>query len=296
MDGGVDNNLSVLFLSVAPRLIDCVVVDECRTGMVLVERPLTSMGIEITPPALLINHSGREYHSVLQPGFRSVEFMIDNGMIEDHPLGALLADARSRQDQTIIPLSSHLAASLRSAADAVVAATEVAGADGLGPGLLREVQSRALCTLALVLERHREVLDREVSVPVRGTVALAALREIERIGIHDVTIKGVCARLSVSRRAVEKSFKEMLGISPAQYVLACRLNKLRLALLGPAQRVADGLADSGFSDASRAARQYRRLFSGTGNGGGEDEFAFRLTSPRALCKTSPRIQYLSLWK
>jgi AraC family ethanolamine operon transcriptional activator len=70
----------------------------------------------------------------------------------------------------------------------------------------------------------------------------------------------VCENLGVSRRAVEKSFAGVLGISPAQYLLACRLNNLRRSLLGSTTRVADGLADAGFSDASRAARQYRRLF------------------------------------
>lgn len=260
LDGAIGEDLSVLHLSLAPRLMDKVLIPEQRTELVLVERPMISMGVKISAPALLINHSGREYHSVLEPDFRSLEFMLDMRKLSEHPLGLLLTEVRAAQDQTIIPLSRSMAARLRTTADSYMAASELDPTDPLRACLVRETRCRVLDVLNGVIEQHRGSALRKSIAPARGSVALAALREMERTGIDRVKVKDVCANLGVSRRAVEKAFAGVLGISPAQYLLACRLNKLRQSLLGSTERVADGLEDAGFTDASRAARQYRRLF------------------------------------
>jgi AraC-like DNA-binding protein len=260
LDGVVSEGFSVLRMSLTPRLVDHVHIRPHSTGVVLVERPLVSMGVAIAAPALLINHSDREYHTVLEPDFRSVEFMLDIRKLSDHPLGLLLAEARAAQDQTIIPLNPTLAARIRATADSYVAAAELDSTDSLRACLVSERRCRILDLLQSVVEQHRgQALNHSVA-PARGSLALASLREMERMGIDRVKVKDVCQKLGVSRRAVEKSFAGVLGISPAQYLLACRLNKLRQSLLGSTLRVADGLADTGFADASRAARQYRRLF------------------------------------
>lgn len=255
IDGVVAEELSVFRLTLSPRLIDHVQISSERTGFVLVERPMISMGVEIDAPMLLINHPGREYRSVLHPGFQSLEFMLSNSAIETHPLASLLADVRSVQDQTLIPLTARSAAELRGAADAYLCATEVDEAC-----LQDAARSRLLDRLTRLLQVHCGVSVAEAYAPARGSIALAALREIERIGPEHVRLQEICGNLGVTRRAVEKSFQSVLSVSPAQYLLACRLNRFRLALLGPAERVSDGLAEAGLDDASRAARQYRRLF------------------------------------
>ena len=260
LDGAVGRGLSVIRMSLSPGLMDSVQIGSQRTGLVLVESPMISMGMEITPPALLINHSGREYHSVLKPGFRSVEFMVDTCLLGAHPLGVLLAEARAAQEQTVIALTPSLVFELKAVADAYIAASELGEADEFHPQLLREARERVFRTLCSIISRHRgDDLSMAVA-PASGSLALAALMEIERMGLNQVRVKEVCTALGVSRRAVEKSFDAVLGISPAQYLLACRLNRLRRSLLGSTLRVADGLADAGLADPSRAARQYRRLF------------------------------------
>ena len=263
LDGAVGTGLNVINMSLSPCIIDNVHVGKQRTGLVLVERPMISNGIEITPPALLINHAGREYRSVLKPGFRSVEFMVDTCLFSAHPLALLLAKLRSAQDQTIIPLSPRLVLELKAAADAYVAAAEIANVaemDSLRPRLIDEARERVFRTLSSIISRCGEGMPQKAANSTSGSLALAALRKIDEFGGHQVLVKDVCAELGVSRRALEKSFIALLGVSPAQYLLACRLNHLRRSLLGPAVRVADGLADAGMADASRAARQYHRLF------------------------------------
>jgi AraC-like DNA-binding protein len=260
LDGAISEGFSVLRMSLSPRLVDHVHIAPNSTGVVLVERPMISMGVAITAPALLINHSDREYRSVLEPEFRSLEFMLDIRKLADHPLGLLLTEARAAQDQTIIPLTQALATRIRAMADSYVAAAELDSTDSLRACLVSERRCRILELLQSVVEQHRGQVRNHSVAPARGSLALASLREMERIGVDRVKVKDVCQKLGVSRRAMEKSFAVLLGISPAQYLLACRLNNLRQSLLGSTLRVADGLADTGFADASRAARQYRRLF------------------------------------
>jgi AraC-like DNA-binding protein len=255
LDAAVSEDLAVLRLSLAPRLIDFTVVT--RTEFVLVEQPMISMGVHITPPALLVNHSGREYRSVLEPGFRSIEFMVGDARLETELLGQLLADPRAREEHTIVPLTAERAAELKVAASAYIAAAESPDRSEFTACLEAAVEDRIFRLLTRVLQNHQGL--EPSSIPARVSVALAALRRFERYG-YDQSLKDVCSHLGVSRRTVEKSFQALLGISPAQYLLAQRLNHFRRSLLGPAHRVADGLADAGLADASRAARQYQRLF------------------------------------
>ncbi len=261
LDGAIAPELTVLHMVLAPKIVDHVFVDRGRTGFVIVDRPMVSMGAEVSQGSLLINHSEREYRSVLEAGFRSTEFMLDDEAIAHHELGQLLDDARKAQDQTIIPLAPHLHCQLKSAADAYLAAAEAPqfGSD-LGLCALHEARERVLRLLAWTLKAHESLVSEPSAAPARGSLAVAALREIERVGAAEIKLKDVCERLSVSRRAVEKSFEGLLGISPAQYLLACRLNHLRRSLLTSPGGVSDGLASAGLVDASRAARQYRRLF------------------------------------
>ena len=259
LDGAVTSDLAVLQLSLAPRLIDHVRVAEDRTGFVLIERPMISMGVEIAPPALLVNHSGREYRSVLEPGFRSIEFMVGNAKLHASRLGQLLADARSYQEQTIIPLTDTLAAELRAAAADYIAAAEISGVSEVTACLQAVAEARIFGLLARLLQGHRSMTLEPASVPAKTSIALAALSELERDDF-ELNLQDVSAQLGVSRRAVEKSFQALLGISPAQYLLARRLNDFRRSLLGPAKLVSDGMTDAGLVDASRAARQYQRLF------------------------------------
>ena len=255
IDGAIDSALSVFRLSLAPQMIDHVTVDAGRTGFVLVESSMISMGVEIAAPTLLINQPGREYRSVLRPNFRSLEFIVSNHAIASHPLGDLLGDLRMEQEQTLVPLTARSADRLRSVACAYIAACD--------SGLESRVdanRSEVLRELTGLIAQFRGLSRAVPSTRASECIAFAALREIERVGVRKARMTDITRKLGVSRRTIEKSFDRVLSISPSQYLLACRLNALRLSLLGSVDRVADGLADAGLADASRAARQYRRLF------------------------------------
>jgi AraC-like DNA-binding protein len=260
LDGVEQEGFSVMKLSLKPRVADRNLVGEGHTGFVFAERPIIWGGAEISPPALLIERSGREYRSLLEPGFCSFEFFCTNASLRGHPLG-YLCDRLAEVPLDFIPLKPSQAARLKEVANAYIS---LAGTSSDLEDCLSANERRkpVLDVIGGILGEAMDCLKgREVCLTRnRRSLALAALDEIDRIGVHDAKVSDLYRSLGVSRRALEKAFSATLRVSPGQYILACRLNQLRRDLLGTSARVIDSIFDAGFADASRAANQYRRLF------------------------------------
>ena len=97
----------------------------------------------------------------------------------------------------------------------------------------------------------------------RYDLALAALRMIQPETERRITVTDLALGLGVSARAVEYAFSSVIGMSPAQYILAERLNKARHHLMahGPSGGSVTTVAfDHHFENLSRFAHQYTRLF------------------------------------
>jgi AraC family transcriptional regulator, ethanolamine operon transcriptional activator len=77
-----------------------------------------------------------------------------------------------------------------------------------------------------------------------------------------VTVAELCAALGVSRRTLQYSFQEVLGVSPVQFLRALRLNGVRRELrrTTPDERVGDVAARWGFWHPSQFAADYRTMF------------------------------------
>lgn len=76
------------------------------------------------------------------------------------------------------------------------------------------------------------------------------------------TLLEVCRRIGVSPRKLEYCFKEVLGMSPRQYLRAARLNGVRRELRcgRDARSIADVASHWGFWHMSDFAADYKRLF------------------------------------
>ena len=94
----------------------------------------------------------------------------------------------------------------------------------------------------------------------RYDLALAALRMIPPEGEPCLSVTDLAQGLGVSRRAVEYAFRSLIGISPAQYILAERLNKVRYHLVTYGVPVTKVAFDHEFNNLGRFAYQYARLF------------------------------------
>jgi AraC-like DNA-binding protein len=251
------SDFSLLRFSLAPRIADRAVVWPGVFGFFLAERPQVWCGLEIDPPALVITRPGLETRSVLEPGFRSLEFYFAENDLAEHPLGCRLEGVALEPERSVFPISDAAASTLRAAADAVFSwPTPSTFWNGAA------ARNRLLDLLQGIISPH---LD---TVPNRGYprrrnsahLVLAALDEIDRLGAVNATLPQILADLGVSRRALEKAFKSTMQISPGQYLIAYRLNKMRDQLHKGNSQVLDSVFEAGLNDPSRVARQYRRLF------------------------------------
>lgn len=112
----------------------------------------------------------------------------------------------------------------------------------LTPHLQRLQPARREAPHVAVVRRAREyVLDRADEPPSVGEL---------------------CRTLGVSRRWLQWSFNEVLGIGPMTYLHRLRLNGARRLLLGatPDTKVQDAVEAFGFWHPSRFSHDYRRLF------------------------------------
>ncbi len=78
-----------------------------------------------------------------------------------------------------------------------------------------------------------------------------------------VTVSELCTILNISRRALQTSFQEVLGIGPHAYIRAVSLNSVRRHLRSiesPYRSVQDAAAAFGFWHMSQFALDYREMF------------------------------------
>jgi AraC family ethanolamine operon transcriptional activator len=79
-----------------------------------------------------------------------------------------------------------------------------------------------------------------------------------------ITISDLCAELGVSRRTLQYSFQQVLGLNPVRYLRALRLNGVRRDLKAVAPRpgsVLDIAAKWGFWHAGHFVTDYKRMFN-----------------------------------
>ena len=77
-----------------------------------------------------------------------------------------------------------------------------------------------------------------------------------------VTVSDVYKHCAVSRRTLDRAFKERFGVTPKQYIVAVRLAGLRRALLSapPGTKIGDIANYWGFWHLGRLSSDYRRMF------------------------------------
>lgn len=113
----------------------------------------------------------------------------------------------------------------------------------------------------LIVERLRRPQAARRELPQMEVVRRA--REIVRAHADEPPrILDLCRELGVSRRWLQWSFNEVMGISPWAYLHLMRLNGARRMLLraGPGTKVNDAVEAFGFWHLSRFSRDYRRHF------------------------------------
>lgn len=107
---------------------------------------------------------------------------------------------------------------------------------------------KAAGRLKVVGARRKAVLDRR---------ALWAITEMER-RIADVTTETLAASVNLSRSRFAHLFTEQLGVSPARYLHALRMERARVLLERTFLTVRQVMTEVGITDASHFSRDFRQ--------------------------------------
>lgn len=86
---------------------------------------------------------------------------------------------------------------------------------------------------------------------------------IDQSGNEEISVTQICEKAGVSRRTLEYSFKDCLGLSPNTYLRNIKLNRIRRALMSPTNKsrsIGDIAADHGVWHLSRFAQYYKEHF------------------------------------
>jgi AraC family ethanolamine operon transcriptional activator len=135
-------------------------------------------------------------------------------------------------------------------------------ADLSEPAMRQAILDSVLEVLSPVVAQHADAPPpafREIS---RSLIVQKA-REFTVANIHEpLQVIDICRATGVSRRALQVSFQDVLGVSPLAYLRLIRLNGARQALLQPEQglQVKHVVAKWGFWHLSRFSAEYRDLF------------------------------------
>ncbi|MEM7073103.1 MAG: GlxA family transcriptional regulator, partial [Pseudomonadota bacterium] len=92
---------------------------------------------------------------------------------------------------------------------------------------------------------------------------LGAVQEMERNSEFSLTRDEIANRVGLSRRQMERLFRQYLGTSPAHYYRMVRLQRARLLLEQTAMTITEIAFASGFNSVSHFSKCYRSLYQQT---------------------------------
>lgn len=243
-------------LGFEPRVYDYSIIQPGTVAFSLAFGPMTFGGIDASQGTLGIMLDTRGYRSTFEPGFVCYEFYCSREMLQRHPLGDQILNPKRQFPDLVFQPDSVSAYRLRNILSDLIS----------GDGLFLGPSARDATGTAVLNQLYRMIAPRigalgesRHSFRKPSDLALSALELLER---EDLTseVTSLTTALGVTRRALEKSFKSTLGVSPGQFLLARRLTRVREDLANGRGRVGDLAHIAGFEHLGRFARQYRRLF------------------------------------
>jgi AraC family ethanolamine operon transcriptional activator len=240
-------------------------IDPGRITFVVCFSPNSFCGLEVSAGSMLIFGPGREYRSILPEGFESFEVCASIDFLRAKGLDiAEFHFADFHPENCVINIDDLTLRQFRR----LLTILNVVGAAGLEPTdkleWARAVRDRAMSLIVRVLKAsNRQKCSSFTKSTPRWPLAAKVLDEIDLSESSTPSIDDVCQSLGCSRRAVQAAFRNTLGISPSQYVLALRLQRARRSLLEAAPDAASVTsisADHEFLHFGRFAQYYKLMF------------------------------------
>ena len=212
--------------------------------------------------SLMVFQPGGEYETVSPPGFGANTLSFSKELLS-RAAGTLglgeIADLWPG-DNRVLDCPGGYVADLRERLRAVF---QVATKPSVlaGPSLRTEIEEEIPAVLVRVLASGREP-DGRLSTPTRRRAARRALAVIRRNPDENLSVQQLCDRVGVSERTLRYAFRELIGVSPKQYLRLVRLSgaSRELERSDANVKIADVANRWGFWHIGQFAADYRRQF------------------------------------
>lgn len=226
-------------------------------------------GQRVEPGSLVLVGPGREYRNVLDENWKSFEISMSFtglGQLGFHD--GVLRHLAAGPESCIFALPTHLAEAFRRCSESLILTSELDARHSKEPVWSSALHERTLQLLSEAL-RKTGFGPRETNVVpptnrANGWLTVSrALEHIDVPGNEDLHVDAISVSLGCTSRALQIAFRNVLGVTPLQYILALRLQRVRRALLRPNGEeigVTKSAAEHGFLHFGRFAAQYRRMF------------------------------------
>jgi AraC-like DNA-binding protein len=227
----------------------------------------TVNGLRIVPGMMLAVEPGTEGRFVVEPAYESIAFLVRPRDIGEH-LVARGREADLRWPSGLEALQVD-AAKVRALYDWGRRLVDIAARE---PRRFDEWRRERAAAQVEVLETLLATLDAAGDFePTRGertqqahslVVRAAEEHALSRVG-EPVQVTDLCRAAGVSERSLEYAFKQVMGLTPVNYLLRLRLHRVRQALLAASHATSTVSAEAlkwGFWHFGEFSRAYKACF------------------------------------
>jgi AraC family ethanolamine operon transcriptional activator len=227
----------------------------------------TVNGLPIRPGLMLFAEAAREAMFVAEPGHESITFLLPPEDLREH-LRARRREGKYRMPHGVEMLQTD-AATGRGLFDRGKRIVEAAARR---PALFNDRKEARVAAEVEMVEALLSTLDStrafEPARDARGlrSQALIVKRAEDYALSHTadhVHVGDLCRAASVSERALQYAFKEVVGLTPVAYLIRLRLHRVRQALLAARRgttTVSAVALDWGFWHLGEFSRAYKKCF------------------------------------
>ncbi|WP_021028757.1 helix-turn-helix domain-containing protein [Comamonas sp. B-9] len=196
-------------------------------------------------------------------GLEIIDFVVDQGSLDPYLTACEREQLQAQLAQPHLrPVSAHERWRLPILLSDMQQCLADTTPEALPPQQLDEMAGDVLAAIAAVLrDGVGSEADEQLSYQRRAHIVSMARERVVATGADgSLTVEDLCQALAVSRRALQYSFQEVLGISPQSYLRAVRLNGARRAIK-QGSSVSDAALAWGFWHFGRFAQEYKALFA-----------------------------------
>lgn len=222
--------------------------------------PGVFQGKRVNGESVTVLHGGQEFFVQAAEGMDLLAIAVDVTRLEDFANREFTnTELRQLSKVTRLNVSPQFAASVRKQLESLLGA--VLAGDPLAEGPLEDLVFESMLVL---LDR---VFERKADNSVNSNVSAYLVRQSQDLAMacqdEPLTVLDICRLLNVSRSTLQRSFQNITGLRPVEYLRAVRLNAARRRLRETATAdltVARVASDLGFTHLGHFSGAYKTLF------------------------------------